>query len=216
MNHSESTSSVGDSPVRIFPTPAQGQDLAVPEADSFSRPFAWFSNCDLESLCWKTWQRCLLGDWTEFSGRWPRSGMMRNGIAFRLRPLVPRTQGTEVSLLPTPTAMDSYADLSAAQWSGCAPYVNGVKRNTDLAQFLKVSGREDLANLPEFREWMMSFPLGWTCVNTVGSSLTDSDAIHRMSVTAPGVPDCANAEPGSRDSETPLFPRSPNGSADES
>jgi hypothetical protein len=88
--------------------------------------------------------------------------MMRNGIAYRLRPLVPRIQETGLSLLPTATAMESYSDLSAAKWSGCAPYVNGIKRNTDLAQYLKHCGREDLATSAEFREWHMGFPLGWT------------------------------------------------------
>ena len=31
-------------PAKIFPTPAKGQDLMEPEADSSSRPFAWFAN----------------------------------------------------------------------------------------------------------------------------------------------------------------------------
>jgi hypothetical protein len=79
-----STSSAAGFPVKTFPTPAEGQDLTENEAACFSRPFAWFANYDPEWLCWKTWQLCLLGDWTEFSGRWPRSGMMRNGIAYRL------------------------------------------------------------------------------------------------------------------------------------
>jgi DNA (cytosine-5)-methyltransferase 1 len=41
----------------------------------------------LRALCWRTWQRCLVEGWEQFSGTWPRSGMTRNGIAFQ-RPAV--------------------------------------------------------------------------------------------------------------------------------
>jgi hypothetical protein len=140
--------------------------------------------------------------------------MMRNGIVYRLLPLVPRIQGTGLSLLPTPTAMDSYADLSAARWSGCAAYVNGVKRNTDLAQYLTVSGRADLATLPEFREWMMSFPLGWTCVDIVESSGVNTDAMLPMNAIAQSVQVCVNAGTDCEDLETPSSHKSPSGSAD--
>ena len=108
---SGSTLSAGAFPVRIFPTPGRGQDLTASGQDCSSKPFAWFANSDRASLCWKTWQRCLLGDWTEFSGRWPRSGLMRNGIAYRLPPLVPLTAGKESGSLPfgTPTASEKIA-----------------------------------------------------------------------------------------------------------
>ena len=104
---SGSMSSAAAFPVRTFPTPDEGQDLTENDQDCFSRPFAWFANYDPDALCWKTWQRCLLGDWIEFSGRWPRSGLMRNGIAYRLPVLVPRISGTGCSSWPTPNTMDS-------------------------------------------------------------------------------------------------------------
>ena len=106
---SESMSSAAGFPVRIFPTLGKGQGLTASGQDCSSKPFAWFANSDRESLSWKTWQRCLLGDWTEFSGRWPRSGLMRNGIAYRLPPLVPRISGTESlssGFVPTPSAQE--------------------------------------------------------------------------------------------------------------
>jgi len=93
--------------VKIFPMPDEGQDLMASEADCSSRPFAWFENSNPDLLCWRTWQRCLLEGWTEFSGRWPRSGMMRNGIAYRLPTLVPRISGTGCSYWLTPRASDS-------------------------------------------------------------------------------------------------------------
>jgi hypothetical protein len=68
--------------------------------------FAWF---DPDSSSWKTFQRCLLGGWEEFSETWPRAGTTRNGIAFLRQPLVPRTSVTGSSLsaaetVPTPSA----------------------------------------------------------------------------------------------------------------
>jgi len=62
-----------------------------------STPCELFANWNQESLSWKTSQRCLLEGWTTFSGRWPRSGLMRSGTVYRLRPLVPRISGTGFS-----------------------------------------------------------------------------------------------------------------------
>ena len=52
----------------------------------------------------KTCQLSLLEDSEPFSETWPRSGWMRSGIAYRLVPLVRRTDETESGLLPTPAA----------------------------------------------------------------------------------------------------------------
>jgi hypothetical protein len=70
-------------------------------------PFAWF---DHGSRCWRTWQRCLVEGWTRYSDVWPRSGMTRNGIAYRRQPLVLLTSATASgSLLPTPEASNTKA-----------------------------------------------------------------------------------------------------------
>lgn len=60
------------------------------------------ANYDLASSSWRTSQHCLVEGLTVFSETWPRSGMMRNGTAFRLQPLVPLTGGTASGLWPTP------------------------------------------------------------------------------------------------------------------
>jgi len=108
-------SSVADSPVKIFPTPDSGQVLMESEAGCSLKPFAWFDNSNQESLCWRTWQRSLLEDWTEYAGRWPRSGTTVNGIAYRLPTLVPRISGTGSlsSPTPTPTAGDAKSSRNA-------------------------------------------------------------------------------------------------------
>lgn len=104
------TSSPLASRARTYHSPAQVPDLPEPVRDSSGRyyePFAWF---DHEARCWRTWQRCLVEGWTSFSGTWPRSGMTRNGIAYRRAPLVPLTAETEYgSCLPTPEASNTKA-----------------------------------------------------------------------------------------------------------
>ena len=64
---------------------------------------------DLDSSSWKTSQHCLVEGLETYSETWPRSGLMRNGTAYRLPPLVPLTGGTESGLLPTPEASNTKA-----------------------------------------------------------------------------------------------------------
>jgi hypothetical protein len=52
---------------------------------------------------WRTSLRSLLEDSTAFSETWPRSGMTRSGIAYRLQPLAPLTRGTGSGSSPTRT-----------------------------------------------------------------------------------------------------------------
>ena len=99
----ELTSSAAASPARTLATLASALELPEPVLDSGGQwcvPFAWY---DRATQLWRTWQRCLGGEWAEFLETWPRAGMTRNGIAYQRQPLVPRTSATECSLLPTPT-----------------------------------------------------------------------------------------------------------------
>ncbi len=104
------TASPQGSPVRTYPSLAKAPDLPEPVRDSSGLsfvPFAWF---DQRARCWRTWQRCLVEGWEIFSGTWPRSGMMRNGIAYQRAPLVLLTRGTASGfLLPTPEASNTKA-----------------------------------------------------------------------------------------------------------
>jgi len=180
---SESTSSAADFHAKTFPTPGEGQDWTESEADCFLKPFAWFANYDRERLCWRTLQGCLLEGWTEFSGRWPRSGMMRNGIAYRLPPLVPRISGTGCSFWPTPNSSKAANDITL-QCSGDGRskpnklgWAVGQSFPTPTSRMHKDNGKspselnrnsETLAMKaggqlnPQWVEWLMGFPIGWT------------------------------------------------------
>jgi hypothetical protein len=98
------TSSAAGFLAKTSATRASAPDLPASVRDSGGNcfePFAWY---DLGTLSWRTWQRCLLEGWTLFSETWPRSGMTRNGIAYRRAPLVRLTDEIGSGLLPTPRA----------------------------------------------------------------------------------------------------------------
>lgn len=100
----ELTSLAEDSPVRIFHGRGAEMDLKASGLDfggQWYEPFAWY---DQISQSWRTWQRCFNGEWAEFLGTWPIAGMTRNGLAYRLAPLVRHMCDSECSLWPTPTA----------------------------------------------------------------------------------------------------------------
>ena len=89
--------------------PVQAPDCPAPVLDCTGKsfePFAWY---DQSGQCWRTWQLCLVEGWERFSETWPRSGMTRNGIAYRRVPLAPLTGETEYGLLPTPEASNTKA-----------------------------------------------------------------------------------------------------------
>ena len=139
---------------------------------------------DHDTSSWRTSQHCLVEGLTVFSGRWPRSGMMQNGIAYQLQPLVPLTDETDCGLLPTPLAGNTKA---INQRSGDrepmnflkplpTPRASDYKGATSPLAAKKAKDRGFTPNLPEaiseisgggqlnpmWVEWLMGFPLGHT------------------------------------------------------
>ena len=147
-----------------------------------------FAFYDRDSFLWRTWQCCLGGGWDEFSGTWPRAGLMRNGTAFRRRPLARLTSGTGRLWWPTPGANDWKGSSRVGQrrgqldeavenlpaWIQCPHCENHLCTIHGIHAFEcpcpsveewptdpyrdRVPGR--LA--PEFSEWLLGFPIGWT------------------------------------------------------
>jgi hypothetical protein len=179
LTQNPSMSSQADSHVKTFHTREKEQDSQESEADCSMKQCESFASWDQESLSWRTSQRCLLEGWETFSGRWPRSGMMRNGIAYRLPPLVPRTSGTGRSSWATPTVHNAtsggrseasarkrgsrclqrevrmYPTPAARDWKSG----KGRKENGHSPQLPEVIGGQ--LN-PPWVEWLMGFPEGWT------------------------------------------------------
>jgi hypothetical protein len=96
-------SSAEASPARISASQALERGLRASGADYGLSTPELLANYDPASSSWRTSQHCLVEGLTEFSETWPRSGMMRSGIAYQLPPLVRLTDATEFGLWPTPT-----------------------------------------------------------------------------------------------------------------
>mgnify|MGYP003327774037 CR=1 FL=1 len=142
----------------------------------YAEPFAWY---DHGTRCWRTWQRCLIEDWARYSEAWPRSGMTRNGIAYRLPPLVPRMSGTECgSLLPTLTATGNLLSPAMQKWPRHRRLATLTKRDgrtlkggqdrpnrtggPSLLQQMLDQGYESGRLNPRWCEWFMGYPQKWT------------------------------------------------------
>lgn len=135
------TSSLAASPARTFRSPEKAQEwLASAAASGPSMPDL-LARYDPSTSSWRTWQLCLVEGLETFSATWPRSGMMRSGIAYQLPPLVPLTDATASGYWPTPnsssndkTPCKTDADLA---WQS-KPRANGAKvqaRLQDAAAF---------------------------------------------------------------------------------
>ena len=102
--------SAEDFPVRTSPTRDWERVWTVPGPAFGPTTGALLASFDQPSSSWKTSQHFLDEGLTEFSGTWPRSGMMRSGIAYQLPPLVPLTDATGSGLWPTPTVVYTRED----------------------------------------------------------------------------------------------------------
>jgi hypothetical protein len=100
-----------------------------PTADYGSRWPEPLASFDRDTCSWKTSQYSLAGGLDEFSATWPRSGMIRSGIAYLLPPLVPLTSATAFgSLLPTPVPLKGGGSSRSGARSDETPSLQGMAR----------------------------------------------------------------------------------------
>ena len=105
------TSSPAASPARTSHLPERGLALRASAAAYGANTPDLLGRFDPDTPSLRTSQRCLFEGLSVFSGTWPRSGMMRNGTAYRLPTLAPLTAGTgygssPTHSIPTPTTQD--------------------------------------------------------------------------------------------------------------
>ena len=116
---------------------------------------------DPHSCSWKTSQTCLLAlangevaGLAEFLEIWPRSGMMRSGIAYQLPTLAPRKLGTGFGLWPTPSANE---DAAGGLSGNMQHMLTHAVKMADV-EATKAGGQLN----PAWVDWLMGFPVGWT------------------------------------------------------
>jgi hypothetical protein len=100
----------------------------------------------------------------EFSGTWPKWGIMRDGLVMEPMKQVPTSKAKGFLFWPRPTA----SDCSTRFMSLTALLKNMKKHQLRWTHFVLVSsfekGEFGRAN-PEFGEWLMQIPVGWTELN---------------------------------------------------
>ena len=86
--------------------------------DSGTNTLEPFATWDPITSSWKTSALSLLEDSTPFSGRWPISGTMRNGVCTAQPTWAPRTDAIESGFWPTATAGDGASSGSGTTHIG--------------------------------------------------------------------------------------------------
>lgn len=115
----------------------------------------WLASYDRPMSLWRTSQLSLDGGSALFSETFPRSGMTRNGTAYRLQPLAPLTRGTASGLWPTPVAKDDGKSPEAHM--AMKARMKGGPRNTITS--LAVLARNDFRQPDGTQVW--ATPTAW-------------------------------------------------------
>jgi hypothetical protein len=166
-------SSVAAYPVRTSALPERARALRASAAAYGQSSPELLARYDRATSSWRTSQLCLDGELSVFSETWPRSGLMRNGTAYQLPPLVRLTDATGFGSWPTPTADD--ADNVTRKSGQYQSLTRTVKMwptpHSSMSTGVGTQGRDGGQNLqtaiggslnPTWVEWLMGFPLGWT------------------------------------------------------
>lgn len=185
----EWVASMRDSLARILALPENKQGLAkkhvVASTVKSSASLGWF---DPVTCSWKTSQQSFLTDLEQYLETWPRSGMTQSGYAYEL-PIVGRiTLEIDGGYLPTPTVSSGaqvawnktpgqtvgttlagyvrYWPTPLARDSrtvrGGARTANSLGTEPLITQVAEVEGLEDGALNPDWVEWLMGFPIGFS------------------------------------------------------
>lgn len=126
----------------------------------------WLAKFDHDSYFWKTRQSCLTGGWETFSAPFSDWGMMRSGEYFPLVPSVPHIHERGCFYWHTPTANDHKPAgqsemMQVEKWLSGEPIKNTYIRLRSL--LAARCGRREPPN-PEFLEWLMAWPIGFTAI----------------------------------------------------
>lgn len=138
--------------------PARERESKESEADCGMKCGVSFARYDRNASSWKTAQRSLIVDLEQFSATWPRWGMMLNGECSRLRQSVRHIKEREFSYWPTPIASDKIRLTLKLKSLAKRAKVHGA--NWNLAEH--VAAEFDGYLTPQFVEWLMNWPQGWT------------------------------------------------------
>ena len=124
------------------------------------------ASLDRDSCSWKMSPQLRATDLTRYSKTWPSWGMTQDGSAYAHRMSGRITTGTDGSYLPTPTRHNGQEGGYPGE---------GRRRSPPLGWVL--GGKIN----PQFTEWMMGWPIGYT-------ALEQSETVKSLSKQQPRLP----------------------------
>ena len=152
--------------VRILASQVPELDLRAPDPSSGSSTLGSLASYDHATQSWRTSQLCVDGALELFSETWPRSGMTRSGIAYKLQTWGRSISETESgSLLPTPTAT-TYGSTNNGQRPDGSTY------RTARTPSLDTMARHNLWPTPTFMDSESAGGRGAIARGTRGPSLS--------------------------------------------
>lgn len=178
MTESVPMSSAGGSRAKIYPSLVDVPESKVPVADYGVKWSDSLASYDQNTSLWRTSEvyllapeNCPADGSVEFLETWPRSGMMRSGIAYP-RPLsVLHTCAIGYGLWPTPNKSNGFAPfsmLTMQRKSRGETRPSGSKMGFDLKwERRAVPYLVDGWINPVLSEWLMGFPIGHTDLQPV-------------------------------------------------
>jgi hypothetical protein len=139
----------------------RGGELNLSAADCGATWRELLAKFDRALRLWKTAHFLPLADLDEFSGTWPKWGIMLNGECWERTTPGHLTSATESgSSLPTPTASDHKRTPIKMEY-GLRPQTQGCP--DDLAKWaIRASGLQHGRLEPALWEWAMGWPDTWT------------------------------------------------------
>jgi len=177
------TLSVADSHARTYRPLAKVEELRGKGLASGARSLELLARFNRGLSLWKTSQISWLeptGDGlAEFSGTWPRSGLMLNGTAYQRQTLERHTSGIAFGLWLTPRKQAARTANHKRVSSGRD---NGNLEDLVAIQEGLQTGLVKWSLCPEWCEWLMGFPIGWTALEP---SEIPSSPRFRKSLAAP-------------------------------
>lgn len=181
--------SAEDSLARTSPVLAKGQASPAPAPAYGARCTVSYAKYDRGTCSWRIHPCLFAEDSPLYSGTWPKLGMMLRGVCWELPTSVLPTNATEsgfsqkiwcgtptaamrprssrfkegrtpnpaewamMEMLPTPTCQDAKNNGSKSQMERNTPPLNAVAGG---------------ALNPEWVEWLMGWPIGWTDLRPLG------------------------------------------------
>ena len=167
---------------RIFRAREKARAYAAREADFGLNTRVSFARFDPVSYSWKIPHSLFRGDLAKYSQTWPRYGILEHGACFQLRPWVQDISanafgGLSGGAIETKEESATWPTVGTQTMGGCSGSFEKLKKLEEAGNLTPEERRAmsshltggkdtDTANCgllnPDWVEWLMGWPLGWT------------------------------------------------------